>query len=53
MKCLKCGYRWTERISLPRQCPLCKRYDYLKNKKIKKLRTKSYLSKMKREIKKK
>ena len=24
--CLHCGYVWTSRVKMPKQCPRCKRY---------------------------
>lgn len=28
--CLKCGHKWTSRVSRPASCPACKRYDWFK-----------------------
>lgn len=27
-KCRACGYEWEPRVSEPKQCPRCKRYDW-------------------------
>lgn len=32
-KCCKCEYEWVRRVKVPKQCPRCKRYDYLEPKK--------------------
>jgi len=29
-KCVFCGYEWTSRVTLPKQCPSCKRYSWFK-----------------------
>lgn len=26
--CLICGYKWGSRVTIPAQCPKCKRYDW-------------------------
>ena len=32
VKCLKCGYNWVTRVSVPKACPRCKsRQDSLNN----------------------
>jgi len=30
MKCNLCQYEWDNRNNIPKCCPRCKRYDYLK-----------------------
>ena len=32
-KCGKCGYVWFSRVDSPKQCPRCKRYDWMKENK--------------------
>jgi predicted Zn-ribbon and HTH transcriptional regulator len=28
LECLRCGYKWTPRVSLPAVCPSCKRRNW-------------------------
>ena len=31
-KCLKCGYEWNPRVSVPKECPRCKSWSWNKEK---------------------